>query len=152
MMYKTIDGCGHVAVQPDKTFGRYLQDRVQHAESTQNMHVPASTSVFTYHKGQSVGRVSHSDFAPMLVLATNFVGNNNIQLPHEIPAIIMNNETRYTRSAIFESNDSGVDIKHFVIENMLVQVLEPTWEDLDGEDVVSTVHILMEGFQCFRVS
>ena len=98
MMYKTIDECGHVAVQPDKTFGKYLQDRVHHAESTQDAR--PSLHVSFYHKGQSVGRVPHSDFSPTIVLAANFVGNNNIQLPDEIPAIIMNNETRYTSSAI----------------------------------------------------
>ena len=36
MMYQRSDGCGYAVIQPDKIVGKYLQDRVLHAQSTQD--------------------------------------------------------------------------------------------------------------------
>ena len=134
MMYQRSDRCGYTAVQPDKIVGKYLQDRVLLAKSTQDSR-PSLHVGFNY-KGQSVGRAPPLDYSSTLDLARDLVGNNDIQLPEEIPLQIMHNQTRYTRSASFGSNDSCVDIKHFIIEHMLVQALEPSRKDLDDEDIV----------------
>ena len=114
--------------------GKYLQDRLLHTKFTQDSR--PSLHVSFYHNGQSVGRVPPLDYSPTLDLATYFVGNNNVQLPDEIPLQIMHNQTKYARSALFGSNNSCVDIKNFIIEHMLVQALEPSRKDLDDEDIV----------------
>ena len=48
----------------------------------------------------------------------------------------MHNQTRYTRCASFGSNNLCVNIKHFIIQHMLVQALEPSRKGLDDEDLV----------------
>ena len=59
--------------------GKYLQDSVHHAKSTQDS--CPSLHISFYHNGQSVGRVPPLDYSPRLDLAADFIGNNDIQLP-----------------------------------------------------------------------
>ena len=54
LMYNSLEGCGHVVVQPKRTLSSYLRDYGDNAKSTQDAHPTLYVSL--YHKGKILSR------------------------------------------------------------------------------------------------
>ena len=130
LMYKSLEGCDHVVVQPKRTLSSYLGDYGDGAKSTQDTH--STLYVSLYHKDK---QVEHQLYSPTVVMTSHFRVVLE-DLPSEIPVNIMHNDTGYTQSDSFRPTEAGSVTAHYIVDHIISQANEPHGQDPTDENVV----------------